>query len=67
MVTNILNCLTVRATLSYAMVMLQMASNCIAAARADGKAARIQLPTPIHKLAARRSYLLMKNGAVCAA
>ncbi len=49
--------LTVRATLSCAMVMPPMANSSIAAARADGKAARIPLPMPIQKRAARRSCM----------
>ncbi len=34
---------------------------------ADGKAVRSRLPTPIHKLAARRSCMLIKSAAVSAA
>ncbi len=49
------------------MVMLPMASNCIAAARADGKAARTRLPMRIRKLAAKRFCRPIKNAAVCAA
>lgn len=49
------------------MVMLPMASSCIAAVRADVKAARIPLPTPIRKLAVRRYCTRIKNEAVCVA
>src|SRR5438034_1491711 len=59
--------LTARATLSYAMAMLQMANSSIAAVPADGKVVRIPLPTPIHKRAARRSCMPIKNAAVSVA
>src|SRR5438477_75863 len=48
------------------MATLPMANSCIVAVRADDKAARTPLPTPIHKLAARRSCTPIKNEAVCA-
>jgi hypothetical protein len=51
----------------YAMVMPPMANSSIAVVPADGKAVRIRLPTPIQKLAARRSCILIKNAAVSAA
>src|SRR5205809_1845221 len=57
--------LTARATLSYAMAMLPMANSSIAAVPADGKVVRIPLPTPIHKRAARRYCMPIKNAAVC--
>ncbi len=50
-----------------AMVMPPMANSSIAAARADGKAVRIPLPTPIAKRAARRSCTPIKNAAVSVA
>src|SRR5438067_246687 len=49
--------LTVRATLWCVMVMPPMANSSIAVVPADGKAARIPLPTPIRKLAARKSCM----------
>jgi hypothetical protein len=44
-----------------------MGNNCIAAMPADGKAVRIRLPTSIHKRAARRSCMPLKNAAVSGA
>lgn len=44
-----------------------MANSSLAAMPADGKAARISLPTPIRKLAARESCMPIKNAAVYAA
>src|SRR5713226_2387728 len=52
---------------SYGMATLLMASSCIAAAHADVKVARTQLPTPIQKLAARKFCMPTKNEAACAA
>src|SRR6266566_4723423 len=49
------------------MDMPPMANNCIAVERADGKAARTRLPTPIHQLAVRRLCRPTKNAAVSAA
>lgn len=46
------------------MVMPLMGNNSIAVVPADGKAVRIRLPTPIPKLAARRSCTPIKNAAV---
>src|SRR5260370_40504559 len=51
----------------YAMVMPPMANRCSAAVRADVKAARTRLPTPIGRLAATRSCTCIKNVAVRAA
>ena len=45
----------------------ECASSCIAAVPADGQAGRIRLPTPIHKRAARRSCMPIKNAAVSVA
>src|SRR5260370_3081310 len=59
--------LTVRATPWSATVMPPMASSCIAAVPADGKAGRIRLLTPIHQRAARRSCMPIKNAAACVA
>ena len=66
MVTITLHAPTARAMLWSAMAMPPTANGSIAAARADGKAARIPLPMPIQKRAARRSCMLIKNAAVCA-
>ena len=49
-----------------AMVMPPMANSSLAAVPADGKAVRIPLPMPIHRLAARRFCMPLKNAAVCA-
>src|SRR5258708_29159253 len=46
-----------------AMVMLPMASRCIAAVRVEGKAARTLHPMPIQKLTVRRSCMPLKNAA----
>ena len=52
---------------SYGMATLLMASSCIAAAHADVKVARTQLPAPIQKLAAKKCCTPTKNEAACAA
>jgi hypothetical protein len=52
---------------SYAMATLLMASSCLAAAHADVKVARTQLPTPMQKLAARKFCMPTKNEAAYAA
>src|SRR5260370_22461661 len=49
------------------MVMLPMASNCIAGVHADVKVVRTRLPMRIRKLAAKRFCRPFKNAAVCAA
>jgi IS1 family transposase len=59
--------LTTERKLRVAMVMPPMGNSSLAAVRADGKVARIPLPTPIQKPAARRSCTPIKNAAVCVA
>ncbi len=49
------------------MVMPPMVNSPIAAVPADGKAVRNRLPTPMAKRAAKRSCMLLKHAAVCAA
>jgi hypothetical protein len=44
-----------------------MGNNCIVVAPADVRVARTQLPTPIQKLAARRSCMRIKNAVACVA
>jgi hypothetical protein len=61
MVAILLTVPLVRASLRCVVIMLPIAKTCIAAARMDLKAARIQLLLPLRTLVTTRSYIFLKN------